>query len=177
MELSPAEWAVLGAVAEGPTHGFAVSLLLTSTGPLGRVWVVPRSAVYAALKKLRELRLVSSQAVQTSELGPARTIMKLTPAGRRAIQAWLRTPVDRARDVRSLLLLKLALLDRAGADPLPLLHAERQILLPRIAALRQLRDESAGFERTLAEWRLASTQAALTFVDAAAATLAGPVGQ
>jgi len=172
VKLSPAEWAVLGAVAEGPTHGFAVSLLLASTGPLGRVWVVPRSAVYAALKKLQELRLISAQTVQASELGPARTIMKLTPPGRRAVRTWLMTPVDRARDVRSLLLLKLALLDRADADPLPLLHAERRTLLPRIAALRQLRDESVGFERILADWRLASTEAALTFVDATVATLA-----
>ena len=172
MQLSPAEWAVLGAVAEGPTHGFAVALLLASEGPLGRVWVVPRSAVYAALKKLGELHLVSPQRVQASERGPARTIMKLTPAGHRAVQAWLMTPVDRARDVRSLLLLKLALLDRAGADPLPLLHAERAVLRPRIATLRQRRDESVGFERILADWRLASTEAALTFVDSAAATLA-----
>ena len=50
-------------------------------------------------------------------LGPQRTIYAATPQGRQAAENWLETPVEHVRDIRSHLLLKLALLDRAGADP------------------------------------------------------------
>jgi hypothetical protein len=43
---------------------------------------------------------------------------------------WLTRPVEHTRDVRSELLVKLALLDRAGKDPQPLLAAQREQLVP-----------------------------------------------
>ena len=52
--LSAAAWAVLGVVAEGPTHGFAVAAVLAPDGPLGQVWTLPRPMVYRELDKHRE---------------------------------------------------------------------------------------------------------------------------
>jgi DNA-binding PadR family transcriptional regulator len=167
-ELTPGEWAVLGVIAEGPTHGFAVAQLLAPDGALGQIWTLPRPAVYQILKTLLQLGLVSERSTERSDRGPARTIVAVTPAGRRQVRGWLAQPVDHVRDVRSLLLLKLALLDRSGGDRVPLVEAQRRWLLPRLEALEQRRDVSDGFERVLAEWRVASSQATRQFLDALA---------
>jgi hypothetical protein len=47
-------------------------------------------------------------------------------------------------------------------------EAQRRWLLPRLEALEQRRDGSDGFERVLAEWRVASSQATRQFLDALA---------
>lgn len=170
-ERSPGEWAVLGVVGEGPTHGFAVAQLLAADGALGRIWTVPRPMVYQALKKLQNQDLIRERGTERTERGPARTIVTLTSSGRRSLNRWLAAPVEHVRDVRSLLLLKLALLHRSGRDLRPLLQAQRQRVRPQRAALEALSletggDGADGFERVLALWRLASSQATEQFLDA-----------
>ena len=164
-DLSSAAWAVLGAVAEGPTHGFAVAQLLAADGELGRVWTVRRPMVYRELDKLVQLHLVVEGATERSGQGPARTIVEATPAGRTALRRWLVEPVQHVRDVRSALLLKLAFLARADADPRALLTAQRARFEPQLAGLEQARDRAEGFERTIAQWRLANSRATLEFID------------
>lgn len=164
-ELSAAGWAVLGVVAEGPTHGFAVAQIMGKDGPVGRVWTLPRPLVYRELNKLLSLDLVAERENQRSEHGPMRTILAARPQGRRAVSHWLRQPVDHVRDVRSSLLLKLVLLERSGEDPRMLLEAQRQRLQPQVAGLQELRDRAEGFDRVLAQWRLVSSQATVQFVD------------
>lgn len=166
LDLSPGEWAVLGVVAEGPTHGFDVARDFAPDGPIGRVWTLPRPVVYQLIKKLLQVGLIEERSTQRSDRGPVRTIVAATPAGRRALKRWLSTPVDHVRDVRSLLLLKLALLDRAGRDHLPLVEAQRQRIAAQVESLRQARRDTEGFERVLAEWRLASSRATADFLDA-----------
>lgn len=163
-ELSAGEWAVLGAVCEGPTHGFAVSRLLAPTGWLGRIWTVPRPVVYQVLKKLLEQGLIQERGTESSAKGPARTIVGATPAGRAAMGRWLQEPVDHVRDVRSLLLLKLALLDRSGGDPSPLVEAQRTRMASQLEALAAARDAAEGFDRVMLEWRIASSRATLEFL-------------
>ena len=165
----PPRGPVLGAVAEGPTHGFAVAQLLAADGGLGRVWTVARPMVYRELDKLVQLRLVAEGATEHTGQGPARTIVEATPAGRAALRRWLIEPVNHVRDVRSALLLKLALLSRSDGDPTALLVAQRERFEPQLAGLEQTRDQSEGFERTLAQWRLANSRATLRFIDAALA--------
>jgi PadR family transcriptional regulator AphA len=75
-------------------------------------------------------------------------------------------PASHNRDVRSELLVKLALLDRAGADPQPLLQAQREQLIPVVDGLHDRLDAAAGFERTLALWRYETVSATVRFLDA-----------
>ena len=152
---------MLGAVAEGPTHGFALARRLGPAGDLGRVWTLPRPVVYQALKKLAERRMVAPGATEPGVRGPNRTIVSVTPAGRRALERWLRSPVPHVRDIRSELLLKLALLERAGADAAPLVGAQRQVLAGRLEHLVAQRDAADGFDRVLAAWRIASVGAVM----------------
>ena len=164
IELTPGEWAVLGAVAEAPTHGFAVAQLLAPDSDLGRIWTLPRPVVYQVIRKLVTLGLLAARRTEPSRRGPVRTVVAVTPLGRAALRRWLYEPVDHVRDVRSLLLLKLALLDRAGADPVPLVRAQERRVTHQLVALEAARDAADGFERVLLEWRIASSRATLGFL-------------
>lgn len=162
--LSPGEWAVLGVVAEKPTHGFAVAQTLAPEGGLGRVWTLPRPVVYQVLKKLHALGLVEQRKTEPGRRGPTRTVVGVTPEGRAALRRWLAEPVDHVRDVRSLLLLKLALHDRAGTDPERLLRAQAIKLSAQLQALVEARGRAEGFDRVVLEWRIASSQATADFL-------------
>lgn len=164
-DLSVREWAVLGAVAEAPTHGFAIARLLADDGPLGQVWTVRRAEVYQALKRLVQLGLVQEGVTEPGQRGPDRTLMAASPAGAERLRQWLFDPVDHVRDVRSLLLLKLILLHRAGLDAMPLISAQRARLVPVVDGLERTAAAAEGFERVLAQWRLASCRATVDFLD------------
>jgi DNA-binding PadR family transcriptional regulator len=171
--LSLSEWLVLCLVCEEARHGFAISRLLAASGTLGQVWRVPKPVVYRSLQRLAQGGFVRTVGVETSSEGPVRSLVDATPAGREAASAWLARPAIRTRDVRSELLAKLALLDRAGTDPRPLLDAQREQLVPVAAALQQRLAEAAGFERTIAAWRWENVSATLRFLDVLSAQ---PVG-
>ena len=81
-------------------------------------------------------------------------------------RAWLDRPVDHPRDVRSELLIKLALRDRKGADASELLRQQRDQLAPIAAVLSDRLEDATGFERTLALWRSESISATLRFLEA-----------
>jgi PadR family transcriptional regulator AphA len=128
------------------------------------------------LKKLLGLGLTSERATEPSARGPARTIVGITPAGRRALRRWLETPVDHVRDVRSMLLLKLALINRSGGDWTPLVDAQRQRLVPLLSSLEAARHEARGFDRVLVDWRLSSSRATLEFLNTLGPDGHPPVG-
>jgi PadR family transcriptional regulator AphA len=123
---------------------------LQGRGLEAQQWRVPRQVIYRALQRLELFALVRTAGEEHSSTGPVRSLVKVTPAGRRAAAAWLKRPVAHARDVRSELLVKLALLDRAGADPRELLQAQRTQLAPIASALDDRLRSAEGFEGTLA---------------------------
>jgi PadR family transcriptional regulator AphA len=124
--LSLTEWLMLCVAAEKPTHGFAVAAQLSRDSELGAVWHDARPQVYRCLERLAELGLIREVGRERSSAGPVRQLCEVTPAGRELAGAWLARPARHGRDVRSELLLKLALLDRAGTDPGVLIQAQRE---------------------------------------------------
>ena len=58
--LSPTEHAVLGLLAEAPTHGFTIPKELAPGTSVGRVLTVRRPLVYRALDRLVALRLAEA---------------------------------------------------------------------------------------------------------------------
>jgi DNA-binding PadR family transcriptional regulator len=162
--MSLPEWLVLAILSQQPMHGFAVAQLTAQDGELGRVWQIPKAVIYRAIGRLLDAGLVTPEGTQPG-LGPQRTVYTATPAGREAAQRWLHTPVEHVRDMRSHLLLKLALLDRAGDDPADLLRRQRAVLEPIATAIEARRAECGGFDATLLAWRRATAAAALDFLD------------
>jgi DNA-binding PadR family transcriptional regulator len=162
--LSLAEWTVLAVVSQRPSHGFAIAQLTAPGGELGRIWQIPRPIVYRAIGRLLEFGLVTPDVVESGR-GPQRTVYTVTPHGREAVKSWLDTPVAHVRDVRSHLLLKLALLDRSGGDPTGLLARQKATLKPIAQAIEAERSERQGFDATLLAWRRATAAATLSFLD------------
>jgi PadR family transcriptional regulator AphA len=169
--LSLAEWLVLCLVGEGPTHCFAIASLLADDGSLGRVWHVRKAVVYRAAQRLEQLGLIMASEKQPSSQGPARALLQATPAGCQAAEEWLREPAGHARDIRSELLVKVALLDRAGADPRELLRAQHERLAPVADGLAVQIRTTTGFDHVLTLWRHESISATLRFLDAILATV------
>jgi PadR family transcriptional regulator AphA len=160
----PGEWAVLGLLAEAPAHGFALSKALASEGEIGMIWTVPRQLVYRTLGVLEENGFVSAVGNEAGP-GPVRTIMSVTPAGRRAVERWLVEPVAHIRDARSLLMLKLVFLERSRYDVRPLLERQRELLLPALDAQRERVDAADGSRRTVEIWRLECVDAVIGFTE------------
>jgi PadR family transcriptional regulator AphA len=93
-------------------------------------------------------------------------MLQLTPLGRRQLDAWLQMPVAHMRDVRSELLLKLALLARLHRSAQPLVSAQADAFEPVVAGLEQLASAAgpAEFEATLVGWRLESARGVMRFL-------------
>ena len=164
--LSLSEWLVLCLICEKPTHGQAITGLLARGSDLGQVWRVHKAVIYRAIERLEQHDLVRAAGEQPSSKGPVRTLVEATAAGRAASAAWLSKPVTHARDIRSELLVKLALLDRTGADSGELRRGQREQLAPIARGLADRLQAAAGFDRTLALWRYETITATLRFLDA-----------
>ena len=127
--MSLAEQVCLALVVEGVRHGYAIGSLLARTGELGRVWSLSRPLTYRAIDSLVDRGLVTRAGVEVGK-GRERSVLAPTPAGRRAAKAWLDRPVTHLRDIRTELLLKLSLRQRAGVPTAPLLAAQIAARLP-----------------------------------------------
>src|ERR1700733_12847176 len=167
--LSLSEWLRVFLVREQPRHGFAIARLLEADGSLGKVWRGAQPGIYRALQRLEQLSLVRTTEQQATSQGPVRSLIDATPAGREAAAAWLTRPVSHTRDVRSELLVKLALLDRTGTDPQPLLATQREHLAPLADSLHARLGDATGFDRTLVLWRYETVLATIRFLDALSA--------
>jgi DNA-binding PadR family transcriptional regulator len=164
-ELGAGDWAVLALLAEQPTHGFAVGRALAPDGEIGVVWSVRRPLVYRAIENLSQSGFARPTATVPSPSGPRRTVVEATETGRRALTAWLLEPVERVREARSLLMLKLLFLSRRNDDPAPLLRAQRESFAALADRLSAAAEAAEGFDEVLIRWRLESTTAAVRFIE------------
>ncbi|HEY8104134.1 MAG TPA: tRNA (N6-threonylcarbamoyladenosine(37)-N6)-methyltransferase TrmO [Gaiellaceae bacterium] len=165
-EPSLTEWAALGVLCEGPAHGWDVARHFRPDEDFGQVWSVSRALVYRAIGVLRDLGYIVEKGSERSAKGPHRLLLAATPRGRQALRRWLSRPAQHVRDLRSELLLKLLLLDRAGKDSGPLLQSQLAVLQDGELALADRVARSTGFERTVSVWRLTTARAARAFVEA-----------
>ncbi|HSL58232.1 MAG TPA: PadR family transcriptional regulator [Acidimicrobiales bacterium] len=161
-ELSLHDWAVLGVLAGGESHGFAVAKELAPHGEVGRVWTVSRPQVYRSLDRLVDLGLVEPVERQPGDAGPDRTVLAATARGHDRLRRWLGRPVAHLRDVRSELLVKLLLAERLGVDARPLVEAQRAAFAPRLDALAAANVHTDG---VVDAWRHESADAVRRFLD------------
>ncbi len=150
-EPSLTEWAVLGLLGEKPAHGWDIARAFAPDGDIGQVWTVSRPLVYRAITVLRELGYIVDRGSAPSATGPDRVLLAPTPRGRQALRRWLGRPTGHVRDLRSELMVKLLLLDRAGRDRAPLLQAQLAVLergehalVARVGAEQRVRPDHRG---------------------------------
>lgn len=159
-DLSITEYAVLGVLAEKPSHGFAISKELSAKGDVGRILTVRRPLVYRALDRLVDGGLARPVQVEKGDAGPKRVVHRVTRAGRRELATWLDEPVGHVRDMRIEFLLKLVLLRRAGSSPARLVAAQRASLEPTLDAL-----DDPHTDDPVEIWRRHNARAAGTYLE------------
>jgi PadR family transcriptional regulator AphA len=149
-------------VTQGVSHGWALGTLLAPDGEIGRIWSLTRPLTYRAIDGLVDQGLLSRRG-RTAGLGRDRVVLAATAAGRRTSRRWLDTPVQHLRDVRTELLVKLALRQRAGLDNEALLSAQQVLFEPAIDTL------TAGHrdEDLVDLWRRESARAVRRVLDQA----------
>jgi PadR family transcriptional regulator AphA len=159
-----AEHVCLALVAEGPTHGWAVARLLASDAEVGRIWTLSRPLTYRALDQLATEGLLDRTGSEPGK-GRERTILAVTPAGRRRSRRWLDQPVAHVRDVRTELLVKLELRARRGLDLAVLIEAQQDAFGPLFARL----EDDAGLDGPdlVGLWRRESARTVARFLAAA----------
>jgi len=159
---SLAEQVCLALIVEGVSHGWALGTLLAPDGELGRIWHLTRPLSYRAIDRLVERGLITRDASSPGR-GRDRSLLAPTPAGRRMTARWLDSPVEHLRDVRTELLIKLALRQRAGLDSQTLLTTQQQTFRDTIDALVS----DSGGEGFVELWRRESARAVRRFLDQA----------
>ena len=119
---------ILALLDQKPMHGYEIHQRITSMPGIIKIWSIKQGLLYAKLEKLKEAGLLED-APDHPEANPSRHYFRLTPAGREALNAWIDSPVTRARDIRQEFLAKLIVarmysLERA----LTLLNAQREVV-------------------------------------------------
>ncbi len=160
-QLSLTEYAVLGLLAEAPSHGFAISKELEAGAVVGRILTVRRPLVYRALDRLVPAGMAELAHTEPGDAGPQRTIHRITPSGKRHVNRWIDRPVEHIRDMRIEFQLKLSLLQRSGRSPVDLVEAQYLVLLPTLAALETANDDDIDH---LELWRQHNASAALSYL-------------
>lgn len=120
--------------------------------------------MYRSLERLKTLGLVEEIGAESAGTGPARTRVGCTEGGAQAFSEWLATPIEHVRDLRHVLILKLAFLARRGDSPLSLLESQARELQPIVEGLARAQGAATGVERLVLDWRVENASAAKRFV-------------
>lgn len=162
MNLSTTDYAVLGLLAERPSHGFALSKQLDSDSEIGRIYKVRRPLVYRSLDRLVDEGYAKPIATEKGSAGPKRVIHQATSSGLSLLRDWLVEPVEHVRDLRIEFLLKLTLMRRSSHSPLHLIRNQREALQPTLSALE---DKDAHTDDHVELWRRHNAAAAGAYLD------------
>jgi PadR family transcriptional regulator AphA len=168
-DLTSNELCILALLMRKASHGWALSDVLQREGEIGAIWSVARPLVYTSLRRLEADGYIKTAGIERGSRGPHRVNYAVTPKGRSAAQAWLKTPVDHVRDIRSLFLLKVVLAKRLGLDVEPLLVAQRALLAPLVAFLEARLDDvdpaTEPAEEAVLYFRLETAKTTMGFID------------
>ena len=95
--ISP-EPALLGFLQDEPLHGYDLHKQVVSN--LGAVWRLGLSQMYAILKEYEARGLIKTIVVASQTGRPQRKLLKLTPQGKRAFEAWMHQSAHGLREFR-----------------------------------------------------------------------------
>jgi DNA-binding PadR family transcriptional regulator len=132
-QLTPVSYVVLGLVAEGATTSY--DMKQTAARSVGYFWNFPHSQLYAEPARLADLGLLSEKR-ETG--GRRRRVYTVTPAGREALDDWLREPTSEQPQIRDTGLLKLFFGEGLSPDELTALaEAQEEAHRVRLAVYQE----------------------------------------
>jgi DNA-binding PadR family transcriptional regulator len=162
------EIALLGLLRAQPRHAYELHQLLQETEPLGIIWRLKQSNLYALLAKLEEVGYVASE-LEPHGARPPRKMLRLTPQGREAFAEWVRNPVEHGRDFRLEFLAKLyfatQVSENATHELLDRQRAACQRWIGELEAQVVASDPERPFERLIYHFRVTQMEAILRWLD------------
>jgi len=140
--LSPVSYLILGLVSRGATTPYALKQHVAKS--VGYFWSFPHSQFYSEPARLLARGLLEES---REEEGRRRRRFTITPAGREALEAWLREPTSEQPQVRDTGLLKLFFSDRLGGDEVAALaKAQEAAHRDRLATYEAIDEHLASAE-------------------------------
>lgn len=149
---------VLALIVQQPQHGWALHEELAPRGEIGRAWTLSRQLVYRAIDTLEADGLVK-RAQPKDGGGADKVVISPTAKGKSHITAWLDQPVEHLRDVRTELVVKMMLRERAGLSAQSFLTAQQEAFAPLLRAI-----ESSPAATPVDMWRRESASAVKRFL-------------
>ena len=149
---------VLALIVQQPRHGWALHEELAPRGEIGRAWTLSRQLVYRAIDTLEADGLVK-RAQPKDGGGADKVIISPTAMGKSHTTAWLNQPVEHLRDVRTELVVKMMLRERAGLPAKSFLAAQHEAFTPLLRAI-----ESSPAQTPVDMWRRESASAVKRFL-------------
>lgn len=177
---SPAEYALMGLLREGPCHGYRLAAAFAPEGRLALILRLKIGQMYAYLHKLERQGWLHAAVEPSGDSGSrARKMFALTPDGEAAFDRWLAAPVATTRDIRLDFLLKLAFTPNPDAAA-QLIQRQRAVVAGRLERLRAraasaAADTATPLSRLVLDLRTGQSEAALAWLDEAHQRLANTV--
>jgi len=170
------EYALLSLLRREPLHAYEMHQRLRRGEPLGQVWQLKQSHLYALLARLEEQGLIAG-AVETQGARPPRRMLALTDEGVAAYTAWVTAPVRHGRDFRLEFLAKLACATGEGKEAVAALISGQRAtcntwqrdLQQRISAV----PNAQPYDRLVLEFRAGQIAAILAWLAHCEGELAG----
>ena len=151
MQPTAVTWAVLGLVAMEPRSGYDVKRIIDKS--VRHFWAASYGQIYPELRRLEQAAWIEGDDAPRG--GRSRRVYRITPEGRRALQAWLHGHETRI-ELRDESLLRLFFADSLPHDnALALLRGRREGYRGMLAYLRSLDDgtgEDPPFVDLVYQW-------------------------
>jgi DNA-binding PadR family transcriptional regulator len=171
--LTMTEVVVLGLVAFGERSGYDLARLAEES--VGYLWTPSRSQIYKVLPRLVSKGLARVRTVRQRDR-PDKALYRITPAGRRALRAWLEQVDDESSGDTRVFALKLFFCDLV---PVRVAHAQldgyRRFLEGRLRRFESMRQDLAEaeylFPQLVLRRAIARIRATLLWLDEAKAAM------
>lgn len=121
------KFAMLGILAQQDLHGY--ELKSNFDEKVGEFWSLNYGQIYTTLDRLEKEDLVTHDR-QSQDKRPDRKIYSITRKGRKELEEWLSTPVNRVRALRDEFFIKLVFMDKDNPAPvLELIDKQKALYL------------------------------------------------
>jgi len=121
------ELTLLGILERTPMHGYNLCKAVQALDGFDLVWKLKQSSLYALVDKLEAAGLLAGDLV-AGDTHPSRKELRVTAAGKAALDAWVDSPVDSVRQMRQDFFARLYFARLTGPD-----RARRLLQAQRLA--------------------------------------------
>lgn len=161
------EFALLGFLNEGPSHGYELHKRLTQTDGIGMIWGVKLSNTYAQLDKLEHKGLIKG-AIQPGGHYPSRMEYCLTETGKELFMQWLFQLVNHPRDFRQEFMVRMYFLSKVEPNKMDAVVRAQLAECEKWAAAIKNKEIAlsleGSFPNIIYEFRLAQVQSMVNWM-------------